>query len=168
MAPERARGMVGLTAEEYGAELARFAGDAATRWHGVQICNFHPVYVAIPQDHPRASRRALERGMEGARGAGCRFENLERWSRFFRARAGVQLVVWRTGDDADFIALKSTEGLEDLTLLLPNGVTEVRAAETGEALAVRELALEGRRQRGVVVRLSAGSPLTLRLSRAQE
>ena len=64
--PDRADGMVGLTSEEYGVELARFAESAATRWHVMQIANFHPVYAAGPQDHVRASRHALELGMEGA------------------------------------------------------------------------------------------------------
>lgn len=165
LAPDRAAGMVGLTAEEYGTVLARFAEEAAGRWHGVQICNFHPVYVAIPQDHPRASRRALEMGAEGARTAGCRFENLERWSRFFRARAGVRLADWRREGEADFLTLQSAEGIEGLTLLLPDGAVEVREAEKGEALAAREWALEGRRQRGVVVNLGPGTPVTLRVLR---
>ncbi len=42
LAPEVIEGMVGLTAEDYGTELVRFAQDAAQRWHGVQIANFHP------------------------------------------------------------------------------------------------------------------------------
>lgn len=159
--------MIGLTAEEYGEVLARAAGDAATRWHGVQICNFHPVYVAIPQDHPRASRRALELGMEGARASGCRFENLERWSRFFRARAGVRLTEWRSDGDAEFITLMSQEGIEGLTLLLPEGFG-VRDAGTGEELAVHEVALEGRGQRGVLVNLSSGAPLRLRMAKKKE
>lgn len=165
LTPDRAAGMIGLTAEEYGEALARFAETAATRWHGVQITNFHPVYVAIPQDHPRASRRALEMGAEGARAAGCRFENLERWSRFFRARAGVRLVDWRSEADADFVTLASQAGIEGLTLLLPEGTAGVRDAGTGEKLSVCEVTLEGRRQRCVVVGLDAGSPLRLRMAK---
>ena len=63
--------------------------------------------------------------------------------------------------------MESPGDLEALTLLLPDGVTEVRAAETGEALGVREVALEGRKQRAVVVDLHAGVPRTLRMAQAQ-
>ena len=159
----KASGRVGLSAAAYGAELARFAEDAAKRWHGVQIANFHPSYVAMPQDEPRASRRALEMGLDGARAAGCRFENQERWSLFSRARADVRLTEWREEGDAEFLTVESPGDLEALTLLLSDGATEVRVAETGEALEVREVELEGRRQRCVVVDLHAGVPRTLRV-----
>ena len=159
----KSMGRVGLSAEAYGAELARFAEDAAKRWHGVQIANFHPSYVAIPQDDPRASRRALEMGLGGARAAGCRFENQERWSLFSRARADVRLTGRRREGDAEFLTVDSPGDLEALTLLLPDGVTEIRAAESGEALEVREVELEGRKQQCVVVDLHAGAPRTLRV-----
>ena len=38
--------LVGQTGEEYGTQLARFAEDAARRWHVIQNCSFHPCYVA--------------------------------------------------------------------------------------------------------------------------
>lgn len=161
----KSMGRVGLSAEAYGAELARFAEDAAKRWHGVQIANFHPSYVAMPQDDPRASRWALEMGLDGARAAGCRFENQERWSLFSRARADVRLTGRRREGDAEFLTVDSPGDLEALTLLLPDGVTGVQAAESGEALEVREVALEGRKQQCVVVDLHAGVPRTLRMVR---
>ena len=101
--------------------------------------------------------------MEGARAAGCRFENLERWSRFLRARADVRLTDWRGEDDREFVTLESTDGVQGLALLLPERVTEVRG-ETGAALSTREVELEGRRQRAIVVDLKAGSPFTLCLT----
>ena len=165
LAPDRAEGMVGLTAEEYGTVLGRFAEDAARRWHGVQIANFHPVYVAIPQDHPRASRIALELGMEGARAAGCRFENLERWSRFFRARADIRLVNGSALDDTGLVRILSDEGVAGLTLLLSECTGDVWHEETGDRMAIREVELEGRLQRAVVMNLKAGELLSLRMSR---
>ncbi len=83
--------------------------------------------------------------MEGARAAGCRFDNLERFSRFFRARADVQMTEWRGEDDREFVTLESTEGVQGFALLLPERVTEVRG-ETGSVLSMREVDLEGRRQ----------------------
>ena len=65
--------------------------------------------------------------------------------------------------DAEFLTVDSPGDLEALTLLLPDGVTEIRAAESGEALEVREVELEGRKQQCVVVDLHAGAPRTLRV-----
>ena len=159
--PDRADGMVGLTSEEYGVELARFAESAATRWHVMQIANFHPVYAAGPQDHVRASRHALELGMEGAIAAGCRFENQEEYSRFSRARAGVRLTeAYSQGDDY-FITLQSGANINRLSLLLPESVGAVREASTGAVLPIQQAMLEGRRQRAVTVDLAAATPLTL-------
>ncbi len=136
--------------------------------HGCQIANFHPSYVAMPQDHPRASRLALEIGLEGARSAGCRFENQERWSRFSRARADVRLVDrWNEGG-AVFLKIVSPGDLHGLTLLLPDPVTGVRAAETGEPLEIRDTVLEGRKQRRVCLDLAAGTPYTLRMLHAEK
>ena len=162
----KSTGRVGLSAEAYGEELTRFAEDAARRWHGCQIANFHPSYVAMSQDDPRASRRALEMGLDGARAAGCRFENQERWSRFSRARADVRLAERREEGEAVFLTLVSPGDLHGLTLLLPDRVTGVRGAETGNALDVREVVLEGRRQRAVSLNLFAETPRTLRMDTA--
>ena len=164
--PKSLRSMLGQTGEEYGAQLVWFAEDAAKRWHGVQICSFHPCYVASPQPYLGSSQQALEMGLEGARAAGCRFENLERWSRFFRARASVRLTEWWTEKRNTFITLESAISIEGLTLLLPDRVTDARFRETDEEVPVREVILEGRAQRAVVVDLRTGSPLTLCLSRA--
>ena len=163
-ADPKSAGRVGLSAEAYGTELTRFAEDAAHRWHGCQIANFHPSYIAMPQDDPRASRRALEMGLEGARAAGCRFENQERWSRFSRARADVRLAErWEDGE-AVFLTLVSPMGLQGLTLLLPDRVIDARVAETGGPLDIREVVLEGRRQRTVFLDLLAKTPRTLRMA----
>ena len=165
-ADPKSTGRVGLSAEAYGEELTRFAEDAARRWHGCQIANFHPSYVAMSQDDPRASRRALEMGLDGARAAGCRFENQERWSRFSRARADVRLAERREEGEAVFLTLVSPGDLHGLTLLLPDRVTGARGAESGNALDVREVVLEGRRQRAVTLDLFAETPLTLRMETA--
>lgn len=165
-ADPKSTGRVGLSAAAYGEELTRFAEDAARRWHGCQIANFHPSYVAMSQDDPRASRRALEMGLDGARAAGCRFENQERWSRFSRARADVRLAERREEGEAVFLTLVSPGDLHGLTLLLPDRVTGVRVAETGNALDVRGVVLEGRRQRAVTLDLFAETPLTLRMETA--
>lgn len=165
-ADPKSTGRVGLSAEAYGEELTRFAEDAARRWHGCQIANFHPSYVAMSQDDPRASRRALEMGLDGARAAGCRFENQERWSRFSRARADVRLAERRTEGEAVVLTLVSPGDLHGLTLLLPDRVTGVRGAETGNALDVREVVLEGRRQRAISLNLFAETPRTLRMDTA--
>jgi len=159
--PKSLRSMLGQTGEEYGTQLARFAEDAAQRWHGVQICSFHPCYVASPQPYLGSSQQALEMGLEGARAAGCRFENLERWSRFFRARADVRLTEWCTEKSAEFITLESATSIDGLTLLLPDRVAGVRSKGTGEEFPVREVILEGRTQRVVVIELRTDSPLTL-------
>jgi hypothetical protein len=164
IAPGHVDGFVGLTAETYGAQLARFARDAAQRWHGVQISNFHPLYAAGPQDHPRASRVALQIALREARAAGCRFDNLEHWARFFRRRAGVRLVTWRSGTDEDeFVTLEAPESVEELALLVPDLVTAVQSMATGEAIPLQAWWLEGRWQTGTVVKLNAGQPLALRL-----
>ena len=165
-ADPKSTGRVGLSAEAYGEELTRFAEDAARRWHGCQIANFHPSYVAMSQDDPRASRRALEMGLDGARAAGCRFENQERWSRFSRARADVRLAERREEGEAVFLTLVSPGDLHGLTLLLPDRVTGARGAESGNALDVREVVLEGRRQRAATLDLFAETPLTLRMETA--
>ena len=159
----KSTGRVGLSAEAYGAELTRFAEDAARRWHGCQIANFHPSYVAMSQDDPRASRRALEMGLDGARGAGCRFENQERWSRFSRARADVRLVERREEGEAVVLTFVSPGDLHGLTLLLSDRVIDVRVTDRGDALDIREVMLEGRRQRAVSVDLLAETPRTLRM-----
>jgi hypothetical protein len=160
-APERVTGMVGLSAQEYGMELARFAQDAAQRWHAMQICNFHPVYVADPQDHPRASRRALESGLAGARAAGCRFDNQEAWSRFSRARADVRLREWRRTEDGVVMALESAEGITGLTLVVPDGVASAADAATGERFSLLTLRREARLQRMVTLDLPPGRPRRL-------
>ncbi len=162
----KSTGRVGLSTEAYGEELARFAEDAAHRWHGVQIANFHPSYVVMPQDDPRASRRSLEMGLDGARAAGCRFENQERWSRFSRARADVRLEGLREDGQAVFLTMASPGDLPGLTLLLPDRVTGVRVAETGQPLEIREVVLEGRSQRAVSLDLVAETPRTLRMETA--
>lgn len=165
-ADPKSTGRVCLSTEAYGEELTRFAEDAAHRWHGVQIANFHPSYVAMPQDHPSASRRSLEMGLDGARAAGCRFENQERWSRFSRARADVRLEARREDDRAVFLTMASPGDLDGLTLLLPDRVTGVRCGETGETLDIQEVVLEGRPQRAVSLDLSAETPRTLRMETA--
>ena len=163
LAPDRVDGFVGLTAEAYGAQLARFAQDAARRWHGVQITNFHPLYVAGPQDHPRASRVALETSLREAHAAGCRFDNLERWAHFFRCRAAVSLKLWRLGAAGDeFVTLEAPESVEELALLLPAAVAGAQRLDTGEELPLHAWELEGRPQRGIVMNLNAGQPLALR------
>ncbi len=164
--PDARYRMLGQTGEAYGTQLARFAEDAATRWHGVQVSSFHPRYVASPRPHVGSSQQALEIAMEGARAAGCRFENLERWSRFFRARAGVRLKEWWTEGSTIFVTLESNSGMEGLTLLLPDRVKEVRLKERGDVLPVRQLTLEGRTQNAVVVDLGEGAPLRLCLKKA--
>lgn len=164
--PDRVEGMVGLTSEEYGVELARFAESAATRWHVMQIANFHPVYAAGPQDHVRASRHALELGMEGAIAAGCRFENQENYSSFSRARAGVRLEESYIQDDDHFITLESEKDISELSLMLPEHVTAVMEKSTGAALPIRLSVLEGRRQRSVSIELPAARPKSLCLKTA--
>lgn len=165
----RVSGFVGLTAADYGEALARFAEEAAQRWHGVQITNFHPLYVAGPQDHPRASRLALELGLRGAAAAGCRFDNLEHWSRFFRARAAVRLTGWQIGPGpAEWITLWAADSLAQLVMLLPDTVTEVHLAATGIALPLHTWRLEGRWQQGVLVDLDAGHEMTLHLAKRSD
>lgn len=166
--PDRARGMVGLSAEEYGLVLAQFAGEAANRWHTVQICNFHPIYVAIPQNHPRASRLALEMGIEGARQAGCGFDNLEHWSHFFRTRARVRLIACRRSGATTFITLDAPESIDGLTLLLPAETTQVRMEESGQLFDLIDCAFEGRKRHTIIINLESGKPVTLCLSGPEE
>jgi hypothetical protein len=159
--PDRVEGMVGLTSEEYGIELARFAESAATRWHVMQIANFHPVYAAGPQDHVRASRHALELGMEGAIAAGCRFENQENYSSFSRARVGVRLTEAYSKNGSEFITLEAGKAIEGLTLLLPDCVLDVRDSGSGAELPIQQVTLESRRQSAVTVDLGTAAPKTL-------
>ena len=159
--PDRVEGMVGLTSEEYGVELARFAESAATRWHAMQIANFHPVYAAGPQDHVRASRHALELGMEGAIAAGCRFENQENYSSFSRARAGVRLTESYTQNGNQFVTLEAGANVSELSLMLPDKVASVQEVGNGAALPLRHVILEGRQQRAVNINLAAAVPKTL-------
>lgn len=162
--PDRVEGMVGLTSEEYGVELARFAESAATRWHVMQIANFHPVYAAGPQDHVRASRHALELGMEGAIAAGCRFENQENYSSFSRARAGVRLTESYSQNGNHFITLESGSNISELSLMLPENTASVQEASNGAALPLQHVILEGRQQRAVNINLAAAVPKTLCLT----
>ncbi len=164
--PDRVEGMVGLTSEEYGVELARFAESAATRWHVMQIANFHPVYAAGPQDHVRASRHALELGMEGAIAAGCRFENQENYSSFSRARAGVHLTESYAQGENHFITLVAGANISGLSLMLPDNVTSVQEKSTGASLPIQQVTLESRHQRAVTIDLNEGAPLTLCLKLA--
>ena len=166
LAPDRAMGVVGLSQEAYGAELARFAHAAAARWHGVQICNFHPLYVAGPQDHPRASRRALELGLTGALAAGAVAANLEDWSRFFRARAALRLTEHTQLAGATLMTLEAPRATVGLTLLLPSSIVAARNAESGENYPLREWWLEERTQRGLVIDLEPDRPVSLWLQHA--
>ena len=163
--PESVRRELGMNGDDYGEQLARSAEDAARRWHGAPCCSFHPCYVSSPWPVFGSSRRALEMGLEGARAAGCGFANLEQWSRFFRGRAGVRLKArWRT-PDAEFVTLESSLEVAGLTVLMPDRVEAVRSGERGENLPLREFALEGRQQQGIVVDLPEKVPLTLCMRR---
>lgn len=159
--PELWQRMLGQLGEVYGAQLARFAKASAQRWHGAQMCTFHSCYVASPRPHIGTSKLALEMALEGARAAGCRIENVERFSRFFRARADVRLASRRVEAGKTFLTLSSEAGVEGLTLILPDVVKEVWLGDTGEKVPVREVALEGRTQRAVVVNLKSASSLKL-------
>jgi hypothetical protein len=167
LGPEAVQKLMTGTGEDYGAMLSRFAEEAACRWHVTQTCSFHPCYVSKPWPYLGSSQGALEIGLEGAKSSGCRFENLERWSRFFRARAGVQMRDCRRNGDATLVTLVSDEGVKGLTLLLPDDVTEAKQGDTGGGLAVVDVTLEGRTQQAVTVDLPAGRPVTLRLATGQ-
>ncbi len=93
--------------------------------------------------------------MRGAQAAGCQFDNLERWSRFFRARASVQLVMRRMGDDDEFITIHSRQNVDQLALLLPPAVVAAQQPATGHYLPLRTWQLEGRSQHGIVVDMLA-------------
>ena len=161
LSPEALQKLIGGTGSDYGAMLARFAGEVAGRWHVTQTCSFHPCYVSKPWPYLGSSQGALEMGLEGAKAAGCRFENLERWSRFFRARAEVRMTGWRRDGEVAHVTLVSDDGVEGLTMLLPDEVADVRSGETGRRLTVGEIELEGRTQRSITMDLPAGRPVTL-------
>ena len=161
LSPEALQKLIGGTGEDYGAMLARFAGEAASRWHVTQTCSFHPCYVSKSWPYLGSSQGALEMGLDGAKAAGCRFENLERWSRFFRDRAEVRLTGWRTEGETAHLTLVSEGGIEGLTLLLPDEATDVRLGETSRRLTVDDVELEGRTQRSITMDLPAGRPVTL-------
>ncbi len=132
----RLYGMVGLSAQEYGLELIRFAESAAKRWHVVQITSFHPIHVAMDQSHPRDSRKALEPGLEGVAGAGCRFACLESRPRCFRARAAVRLPTWERGSESETVGLRADAPIEGLTPFLPDAVVEVGDSGIGQLLSM--------------------------------
>jgi len=152
---------MGLTGEQYGEQLVRFAEDAARKWHGAQLCSFHPCYVAFPQPILGSSRQALEMGLAGARAAGCRFENLERWARFVRGRDAVRLTAWWADEDTEFLTLSTGTSVAGLTLLLPDRVTQVRSRQSGARIPVRRLDLEGRTQSAIQIDLQEDAPITL-------
>jgi hypothetical protein len=146
--------------DDYGAKVARFAHEAASKWHVLQLCSFHPVYVSKPWPYLGSSQRALEMGLEGAKAAGSRFDNMERWSRFTRGRDSVRMTALRDESGARALTLESKIGVAALTVLLPDGVTEVMD-DGGQGLTVQELKLEGRKQLGVVVDVAAGGRTVL-------
>ena len=134
--PDRADGMVGLTSEEYGVELARFAESAATRWHVMQIANFHPVYAAGPQD-PRQSfppRVGIGHGRRHRRR--LPLPRTKRTTPAFRARVrGVRLTESYSQGDSHFITLESGADISGLSLMLPDNVASVQDKSTLRGLA---------------------------------
>jgi hypothetical protein len=150
------QGLIGETGDEYGEKLARFAHEAAARWHVSQVSSFHPCYVSKDWPLLGSSRRALEIGLKGAQDSGARFDNLESWSRFFRARAGIKLIHY---DGKGTCTLESPQSIKGLTLLLHDSVHTVRT-ETGTIL-IRQLELEGRTQKAIVLDLVANQPTTI-------
>ena len=100
-------------------------------------------------------------GLTGARAAGCRFENLERWSRFVRARDAVRLTAWWVEADTEFLTLCAGSSVAGLTLLLPDRVAGARSRQSGAELPIRRLVLEGRTQSAIQVDLQEDVPITL-------
>jgi hypothetical protein len=80
-----------------------------------QIGTFRPCYLIEADGNPRKSLRALELALPGIRAAGCRFVTIEEWSRFFRARAAVELTAWRRDGDALQLSIASRDGVAGLT-----------------------------------------------------
>ncbi|MDA0746893.1 MAG: hypothetical protein O2954_10265 [bacterium] len=158
--PETLHHITGQTTEDYGAQLAQFAQSAASRFHVTQACSFHPCYVSQDWPYLGSSKLALEIALEAAKNAGCRFENLENFSRFFRARANVQLTAYRTETQTTTLTLESKLGIQNLTLLLPEQ-TEIRSQK--EPLSIHHLHLEGRTQCAVILHLRPNTPETLHL-----
>ncbi len=146
--------------DEYGAKVARFTEEAATRWHVMQICSFHPVYVSQPWPYLGSSQRALEMGLESAKANGSAFDNHERWSKFVRGRDAVKMTGIRDNSGTTVLTLESDIGVEGLAVLLPDGVGEVMD-EGGRELAIQEFRLEGRDQRAVVIDVAAGRSMEI-------
>lgn|GEM_PF-2842673 len=151
--------LIGESGEDYGEKLARFAEDAATKWHVGQVSSFHPCYVSKDWPLLGSSRRALELGLAGARTVGAQFENLENWSRFIRTRAEIRLVHSEMKDDQLRWTLESEHDIEGLTLLLPETIREIHSGP-GE-VRMQEKQLEGRMQNFVVLNFIANQPKTI-------
>ena len=69
----------------------------------------------------------------------------------------------RQEGETTHITLVSGDGVDGLTLLLPENVTEVKQGNTGGRTAVDDVELEGRTQRAVTLTLPAGHPVVLSL-----
>ena len=67
--------------------------------------------------------------------------------------------------DDRVVTLRSAIGVEGLTVLPPEGVAGA-VGEGGHTLEVRELRLEGRPQRAVVIDLPPGTPVETALRRS--
>ena len=156
---EELESLIGESGEDYGEKLARFAEEAATKWHVTQVSSFHPCYVSKDWPLLGSSRRALELGLAGARDAGAKFENLENWSRFIRSRAEIRLVNLEKKSDQLWWTLESGEDIEGLTLLLPETIRTVHS-DQGEVRILNKR-LEQRAQNFVVLDFVANQSRTI-------
>jgi hypothetical protein len=152
--------MLGMDGEQYGQRIGAFTEEAARRWHVAQVCSFHPVYVAKPWPYLGSSQQALEIALKAARDAGARFDNLESWSRFVRGRDSVRMVGWRPDGVTMVATLQSQLDVQGLSLLLSIDVDDVRN-ENGSSLPLRDVELEGKRQRAICIDLQEERPVTL-------
>ncbi|MBT3342011.1 MAG: hypothetical protein HN404_03340 [Gemmatimonadetes bacterium] len=158
--PMQLAGMLGQDGDEYGALVAHFTTEAARRWHVAQVCSFHPVYVSKAWPYLGSSRSALEMALRAAQREGARFDNLEHWTGFVRGRDAVRIVGCRQEGASTVITLQTELAVQDLTLLLPDSVCEVRG-ERGDALPLVSRHLEGRDQSTVCIDLPEKIPVEL-------
>ena len=158
--PQQLASLLGQDGDQYGAQVAHFTTEAARRWHVAQVSSFHPVYVSRSWPCLGSSQAALEMALRAAQREGARFDNLEHWTGFVRARDAVRMVGCRQEGTSTVITLQTELALQDLTLLLPDSVCEVRS-EKGASLPLVSRHLEGRDQSTVCIDLPDMTPVEL-------
>jgi hypothetical protein len=149
----------GFTQKEYADRMERFMRESCEVHHGVQIANFHPVY--LDPAHPRTSHACFLRVIEVAHKLDIPIWELEGWCSFVRGRDAVRIVRIDRTDISTRVEMEAALQVDGLTVLLDGASASTSARLGGRRLTVHTGKLEGKRQRYVVISLAAAERAVL-------